>query len=412
MPNQSQHTPRFRAALQQVGGEQVGELYVYDEIGPGFCGGLSAQDVIRSLDEMRGAGRVEVYINSPGGDSFEGMAIYNALKRLQCSKTVHIDGVAASIASIIAMAGDRIVTAPNAMWMIHEPWACQQGTAEELRKKADLLDQVRGTMADTYAARTGLKRDDVLAMMAAETWMTAAEAKAKGFTDEIEGEAAEPEAPADPTAIPLVAAMYRHAPNAQRIAALLSIPPKAAKSGEEQEMKTILSALGLAETATEAEALEKLKARTAEAETAKANAKQIEAELLALTGKATVSEAMGVLAANKQAAAQLEQAIARVQALEAEKRDAEVEGIVQALRGAGKLSSAMEPWARNLGRKDLATLKAFAASAPKIIPLGEQARPPRPAAAKKWTEMSYAEKAELWRTDKALYEQMKAESEK
>lgn len=177
-------------------------------------------------------------------------------------------------------------------------------------------------------------------------------------------------------------------------------------------MKTILSALGLPETATEAEALEKLKARTAEAETAKVNAKQLEAEVLTLTGKASLSEAMGVLAANKQAAAQLEQATARVQALEAEKRDAEVEALVRALRDEGKLSAAMEPWARETGRKDIATLKAFAASAPKIIPLGEQARPPAPAASKSWGEMSYAEKAEIYKTDPALYEQMKAEAEK
>lgn len=183
---------------------------------------------------------------------------------------------------------------------------------------------------------------------------------------------------------------------------------------KEHRMKTVLSALALAETATEAEALEKLNAIQASAETAKkleGDLSALTGSLLSLTGKATVSEAMGQLAANKQAAEQTAALTERVQSLEAEKRDAEVEGIVKALRDEGKLSAAMEPWARETGKKDLATLKAFAASAPKIIPLGEQQREPKPAAAKKWSEMSYSEKAELFHTDKALYDQLKAEAE-
>lgn len=171
-------------------------------------------------------------------------------------------------------------------------------------------------------------------------------------------------------------------------------------------MKTLLTALGLTENATEAEALEKLKANT----TAATASAQLSGEVLALTGKATVAEALGVLAANKQAAAQLEQVSARVQALETEKRDAEIETTIKALQADGKLTAAMVDWARAAGKKDIETLKAFAASAPKIVPLGEEHRSPAPAASKKLADMSYAEQAELYRSSPEVYAQLKEAS--
>ena len=108
-----------------------------------------------------------------------------------------IDGVAASAASLIAMAGDRIVAAPNAMLMIHNPWGLLVGTAAKMRETADQLDRVCDVTASTYAARTGQDVEDIRAWMMAERWMTAHEALARGFVDEITA-AARPPRPTKP----------------------------------------------------------------------------------------------------------------------------------------------------------------------------------------------------------------------
>lgn len=126
---------------------------------------------------------VEVHINSAGGSVHEGLAIYNALKPRK--PIVFIQGLAASIASLIAMAGDRIIAAENALIMLHDPWiGGVAGNALDLRKQADTLDKHRNAMLGAYA-RSGLSRDRIQSMLAAETWLEAAEAKALGFVDEI-----------------------------------------------------------------------------------------------------------------------------------------------------------------------------------------------------------------------------------
>lgn len=162
--------------------ETAGELYILDDIGPWA---ITAQDVSKALIEMKGCKTLAIYINSPGGVVSDGVAIYNMLVRNAAKKTVYVEGVAASIASIIAMAGDKIVTAKNAMWMIHEPMAFVGGNSDDMRKAAEALDKMRATLIDTYAARTKQSKDDLSTWMAAETWMNADEAKARGFTDEI-----------------------------------------------------------------------------------------------------------------------------------------------------------------------------------------------------------------------------------
>lgn len=163
-----------------------GSLYVYAPIGASFWGDtISAQDIADRLDEVKGVKALDIYVNSEGGDVFDGIAIYNMLRRFDAEKTVHIDGIAASIASVIALAGDRIVTGAGATWMIHNPWGFAMGGSAEMRKTAEVLDQKREDIVDIYAARTGASRAELRALMDAETWMTAAEAKERGFTDEI-----------------------------------------------------------------------------------------------------------------------------------------------------------------------------------------------------------------------------------
>lgn len=163
--------------------EKTGEIYVYDEIGSGFFGGVSAKQFVDDLNALGKLDTINLYINSPGGDVFDGVTIYNALKRNQADIAVHIDGLAASIASIIAMAGDSITIAENGMMMIHDPWTFALGNAAEMRKQADVLDQVAGTLVNTYTGRTGLDAEEVKALMGAETWFDSAQAVEKGFAD-------------------------------------------------------------------------------------------------------------------------------------------------------------------------------------------------------------------------------------
>ncbi|MCI4566383.1 head maturation protease, ClpP-related [Lysobacter sp. CFH 32150] len=151
-------------------------LTFYDEIEDGH-----AEQVLAQL-RSEPAADVDVRINSPGGSVSAGLAIFNALKPRK--PTVYIDGVAASIASLIAMAGARIIAAENALVMIHDPWASTQGNAAELRRTAEILDKHRDAMLSAYA-RSGLARKDLLTLLAAETWMSAEEALALGFVDEV-----------------------------------------------------------------------------------------------------------------------------------------------------------------------------------------------------------------------------------
>lgn len=161
-----------------------GEIYVYEAIGEGWFGGITAKSFADSLRELGNVAALDIYINSPGGSVFDGVAIHNLIKRhAAAEKIVHVDGIAASIASIIAMAGTEIRIAANGMLMIHDPWGMSIGTAADMRRQADALDKVRSTLLDTYVARTGREANQVSDWMTAETWMTADEAVDRGFAD-------------------------------------------------------------------------------------------------------------------------------------------------------------------------------------------------------------------------------------
>ena len=157
------------------------EILIYDEIDPFW--GTGAKEFAAGLKELGEVTTIHVRINSPGGDVFDGVAIYNLLAQHAAKVIVHVDGLAASIASVIAMAGDEIHLAENALMMIHDPWGSIGGSATEMRAMADLLDTVAATIVTTYAARTGRDAEDIRALMAAETWMDAAEALDQGFAD-------------------------------------------------------------------------------------------------------------------------------------------------------------------------------------------------------------------------------------
>lgn len=157
------------------------EISIYDEIG---LWGISAKTFIAELKGL-GDRHVTVRINSPGGEIFEGNAIYNALRRHPGGVTVEIDSLAASMATVIAMAGEKRTMAENGMFMIHNPWSLSAGESKDFRRQADLLDDLKSNIVSAYAGRTGMDRDELSEMMDAETWLTATEAKDYGFITDI-----------------------------------------------------------------------------------------------------------------------------------------------------------------------------------------------------------------------------------
>lgn len=161
------------------------DIDIYDVVGDPYGDAPTAKQVLDTLASAKGAKQINVRINSVGGEVFAGLSMYSLLADHKAKKTVYIDGLAASIASIIAMAGDEIVMSESAMMMVHHPWSIAIGDAADMRATADFLDKVSGQLVGIYAARTGQKTDDVATAMAAETWMTAKEAKALGYATKI-----------------------------------------------------------------------------------------------------------------------------------------------------------------------------------------------------------------------------------
>lgn len=164
------------------------ELVIYGEISDMVFWGdeVVPKDIDNELKAMGDVSEIIVRINSPGGNVFAGVAIHSMLVRHKATKTVYIDGIAASIASIIAMAGDKIIMANGTMMMIHNPMNIVWGNANEFRAMADRLDSVRDALLSIYTARTGMSDDEVIALLDAETWMSADEAVNHGFATEIE----------------------------------------------------------------------------------------------------------------------------------------------------------------------------------------------------------------------------------
>ena len=158
------------------------ELMIYDEIG-GW--GISARQFASDLQALGKIGTLTARIHSPGGDVFDGMAIYNMIKGHPAHKVCHIDGLAASMASVIAMAFDEVIMPENAMMMVHKPWGGQCGDADDMRKYAELLDKVESNLVGAYQQKTGLPEAELHTLLAAETWLTGREAVEKGFANTL-----------------------------------------------------------------------------------------------------------------------------------------------------------------------------------------------------------------------------------
>jgi len=163
------------------------EIFIFEEIGEDFFGeGMTAK---KFKDELKALGNVKnitLHVNSVGGSVFEGIAIHNLLKRHAAHITAFIDGIAASIASVIVMSADEIIIPPTGMIMIHNPGTFAFGTAADFRKTADDLDSITGAILASYLAKSHLSEERIKEMMDAETWMVGEEAVELGFADTLE----------------------------------------------------------------------------------------------------------------------------------------------------------------------------------------------------------------------------------
>jgi ATP-dependent Clp protease protease subunit len=158
------------------------EVVIYDEIG---AYGVSAKGFLAELGALPDGTPLALRLNSPGGSVFDAVAIYNAIKRHSGTVTVWIDGIAASAASYIAMAGDEVVMPENAFLMIHDPAGMVMGTATDMRAMAEALDKIKGSLLQGYAAKSGRPQKEIAPLMAAETWLDAKDALDLGFADRI-----------------------------------------------------------------------------------------------------------------------------------------------------------------------------------------------------------------------------------
>lgn len=166
--------------------DEENTLQLYGEIGPAWAGMIDDVSVIRALDELKDAKKIHVRLNSPGGDYFLGVSISNALRRHSAKIIVHVDALAASAASVIAMGGDRVIMHPGSLMMVHRAWTIQMGNADDMSKAAETLSKVDSNLIDVYHKRTGLDKAKLKSLVDAETWMSGEEAVQYGFADEAD----------------------------------------------------------------------------------------------------------------------------------------------------------------------------------------------------------------------------------
>lgn len=185
MQKRSPFKPRAKAGIYKIENKvekDEATVYIYDEIS---WFGLSAEQLVKDINDLT-AKTIHIRFNSPGGSVFDGTAVFNAIKQHKSKTVTHIDGLAASIASVIALASDEVRMAENAFLMIHDPWSIVIGNADAMREEADWLEKVGGVIAKTYMDKSGKEEEEILELMNDETWMTADEAKELGFIDKID----------------------------------------------------------------------------------------------------------------------------------------------------------------------------------------------------------------------------------
>lgn len=180
----------FRVEAKADDDKDEATVYLYDTIvntdeEAEWWGGVSPQAFVKALHEIK-AGTIHLRVNSPGGSVFAGRAMEQALREHSAKVIAHVDGLAASAASFLIMGADEIHMAPGSFLMIHKAWTIAWGNETDMRKQADLLAQIDGSLAKTYATRSGQAEDEIADWMAAETWIEADRAVELGFADQVD----------------------------------------------------------------------------------------------------------------------------------------------------------------------------------------------------------------------------------
>ncbi|MDM5237487.1 Clp protease ClpP [Bacillus cereus] len=215
------------------------DLYMYGSISAySWYDGISSSKVREQLKNIT-AKTINVHINSGGGDVFESIAISNLLKNHSANIVVHIDGLAASGASVIAMAADKIVMPKNTMMMIHKAWTYAAGNAEGLRKVADRLDKIDNAVTESYTSRFVGEKSELESLLAEETWLTAEECKTFGFCDEISDEIVIPDDDEDDELEPAKAKIL----NKYKSSVQVQDDPKETTQNSKNALFTLLTAL-------------------------------------------------------------------------------------------------------------------------------------------------------------------------
>lgn len=177
---------RWQSGLHAKDDDEEQSISVYDPIGEGFFGeGVTVKRVDAALRRIGAKNPVVVNVNSPGGDVFEGLAIYNRLREHQGEVTVKVLGLAASAASVIAMAGDTVQIAKSGFLMVHNVWGVVIGNKNDLREAADMIEPFDDALAQIYADRSGVDLKAIKKLMDAETWLNGSQAIEDGFADEL-----------------------------------------------------------------------------------------------------------------------------------------------------------------------------------------------------------------------------------
>jgi ATP-dependent Clp protease protease subunit len=353
MSEKNRRAPRIFARVEEKDGARRGALHLYDAVG---WDGIRAKDVVEKLEAIKdeGAEHLDIFINSPGGEVFDGLAVYSAISSwTKGKKRVHIDGLAASVASVIAMAGDEIEISPAGILMVHLPAGFVMGNAADMRKMADRLDSIRDVICGIYAERTGLSKVEVEKLVEEETWMTANEAVEKGFADVVSQREAEKKDSDDAgddegadDSLARAMTLFKKAP--ADVAKLLnlrcaavaasSLPPKEPPMPE----NTPAAAPAAVDPTPVLVSLntkpfeDRIAALTARAETVEKD----QAGLLGVIGKATLGEAMAMVAGLKEKAGRADELAAQLAKLEAEKRAGQVAALLDTASREGRLTPA------------------------------------------------------------------------
>lgn len=220
------------------------ELEIYDDIGPAWAGMIDESVVASALKGAGEYSEITVRINSPGGSAYSGLAIFNLLRDQNVPVNIIVDGVAASAASLIAMAGTNVRIPKSALLMIHDPATLAWGGEEDLQNAINQLKAVKKASVAAYATKTGLSEDVIAQMMAEETWLTGEEAVSQKFADTLTAETAKSAKPAPQNALPV---RYRRAP--ENFLNLVAMSAAAQPVSKESEMTTATLAAPPAETA-------------------------------------------------------------------------------------------------------------------------------------------------------------------